>query len=120
MGPVACARALSVERLLFRGTDPALLREFVLEQLGPLLDVDQARHSHLVRTLEAYLANGQRKAPTARELHLRRQSLYQRLTRIETLLGTPLEDPHQLAAIVVALRALRLMGGADAVAAGPS
>jgi purine catabolism regulator len=118
VGPVACARALSVERLLFRGADPTLLREFVGEQLGPLLDADQARHTQLVKTLEAYLANGQRKAQTARELHLRRQSLYQRLTRIETLLGTSLDDPHQLAAIVVALRGLRLMGGADGVAAG--
>jgi purine catabolism regulator len=101
---------MSVERLLHSCADPAVLKEFVTEHIGPLLESDHSRRTDLVRTLDSYLANGQRKAATSRELHLRRQSLYQRLTRIETLLGGFLDDPHDLAAIMVALRGLRLLG----------
>ena len=42
----------------------------------------------LLPTLETYLAHAGRKAETARELHLNRQTLYNRLARIGELLGT--------------------------------
>ena len=42
---------------------------------------------------DALRAEG-RKAETARELHLNRQTLYNRLARISELLGTDLDDPQ--------------------------
>jgi purine catabolism regulator len=56
-------------------------------------------------TLEALLANGGAKAETARTLHLNRQALYHRLTRIEQLLGADLSDADQLLTLHVALYA---------------
>ncbi|WP_257002789.1 helix-turn-helix domain-containing protein, partial [Streptomyces albidoflavus] len=58
----------------------------------------------------AYLAHAGRKAETARELHLNRQTLYNRLARIAELLGTDLDDPHTVLALSLALRARRHVG----------
>lgn len=58
-------------------------------------------------TLETYLAHAGRKAETARELHLNRQTLYNRLARIGELLGTDLDDPQTVLALSLALRARR-------------
>ncbi|MEO7126471.1 MAG: PucR family transcriptional regulator [Nakamurella sp.] len=78
---------MGVHRLISRfATDPELAA-FVDEQLGPLLDYDAARGRELVRTLDTLLACGLSKAQTARALHIRRQTLYQRLDTIERLLG---------------------------------
>ena len=46
---------------------------------------------------------------TARELHLNRQTLYNRLARIGELLGTDLDDPQTVLALSLALRARRLV-----------
>ena len=53
------------------------------------------------------LAHAGRKAETARELHLNRQTLYNRLARISELLGTDLDDPQTVLALSLALRARR-------------
>lgn len=78
---------VGVHRLLSRfATDPELAT-FVDEQLGPLLDYDAAHGRELVRTLDTLLACGLSKAAAARALHIRRQTLYQRLETIAGLLG---------------------------------
>ncbi|EDX25705.1 hypothetical protein SSAG_05321 [Streptomyces sp. Mg1] len=43
----------------------------------------------------------------ARELHLNRQTLYNRLARIAELLGTDLDDPETVLSLSLALRARR-------------
>jgi purine catabolism regulator len=78
---------LGVHRLISRFASDPELAAFVEEQLGPLLDYDAAHGRELVRTLDTLLACGLSKAETARALHIRRQTLYQRLETIETLLG---------------------------------
>ncbi len=50
--------------------------------IGPLRDHDNRSKPPLLPTLETYLAHAGRKAETARELHLNRQTLYNRLARI--------------------------------------
>jgi purine catabolism regulator len=57
-------------------------------------------------TLEVLCARGGHKAQAARELHLHRQALYHRISRIESLLGVDLSDPTRLTTLSVALRAL--------------
>jgi purine catabolism regulator len=78
---------LGVHRLISRFASDPELAAFVEEQLGPLLDYDATHGRELVRTLDTLLACGLSKAATARALHIRRQTLYQRLETIETLLG---------------------------------
>ncbi|MFI6465225.1 PucR family transcriptional regulator [Streptomyces sp. NPDC050538] len=103
------ARRLDIELLLWRLRDHPDLAAFVDRAIGPLRDHDNRSKPPLLPTLETYLAHAGRKAETARELHLNRQTLYNRLARIGELLGTDLEDPQTVIALSLALRARRLV-----------
>jgi PucR family transcriptional regulator, purine catabolism regulatory protein len=99
--------ALELERLLWRWRNDEELGAFVERTLGRLLEHDRRRKLHLLPTLEALLANGGRKAETARALHLNRQALYGRLTRIQELLDLDLEQADQRLILHMALCARR-------------
>ncbi|MDG5804820.1 PucR family transcriptional regulator [Streptomyces ossamyceticus] len=101
------ARRLDIDLLLWRLRDHPDLAAFVDRALGPLLDHDSRSRPPLLPTLRTYLAHAGRKAETARELHLNRQTLYNRLARIGELLGTDLDDPQTVLALSLALRARR-------------
>jgi PucR family transcriptional regulator, purine catabolism regulatory protein len=97
------ADTLVVERLLAAVPDATLLRDLVDEELG---DLERAPNAHaLVGTLETYLATGCSKAATARALHLRRQSVHQRLARVSAWLGKDITAPERQAALRLALAA---------------
>ncbi|MEV5973331.1 PucR family transcriptional regulator [Streptomyces sp. NPDC051921] len=101
------ARRLDTDLLLWRLRDHPDLAAFVDRAIGPLRDHDRTSRPPLLPTLETYLAHAGRKAETARELHLNRQTLYNRLARISELLGTDLDDPQTVLALSLALRARR-------------
>ncbi|WP_404196088.1 PucR family transcriptional regulator [Streptomyces tauricus] len=103
------ARRLDIDLLLWRLRDHQDLAAFVDRAIGPLRDHDHRSKPPLLPTLETYLAHAGRKAETARELHLNRQTLYNRLARIGELLGTDLDDPQTVLALSLALRARRLV-----------
>ncbi|WP_030041352.1 PucR family transcriptional regulator [Streptomyces resistomycificus] len=103
------ARRLDIELLLWRLRDHPDLAAFVDRAIGPVRDHDNRSKPPLLPTLETYLAHAGRKAETARELHLNRQTLYNRLARIGELLGTDLDDPQTVLALSLALRARRLL-----------
>lgn len=108
------ARDLGMYRLLARLQNGPELSEFLREQLGALLDYDAAHGTELLRTLDTYLRHGLAKTPTARALGVRRQTLYDRLARIEAVLGgEPLTDYERHTALGVALHAWRLRTGLD-------
>ncbi|GAA3105784.1 PucR family transcriptional regulator [Streptomyces echinatus] len=101
------ARRLDIDLLLWRLRDHPDLAAFVDRAIGPVRDHDHRSRPPLLPTLETYLAHAGRKAETARELHLNRQTLYNRLARIGELLGTDLDDPQTVLALSLALRARR-------------
>jgi purine catabolism regulator len=101
------ARRLDIDLLLWRLRDHPDLAAFVDRAIGPLREHDDRARPPLLPTLETYLAHAGRKAETARELHLNRQTLYNRLARIGELLGTDLDDPQTVLALSLALRARR-------------
>ncbi|SDJ95898.1 purine catabolism regulatory protein [Streptomyces indicus] len=105
------ARRLDTELLLWRLRDHPDLAAFVDRAIGPLIEHDARSKPPLLPTLSTYLTHAGRKAETARELHLNRQTLYNRLARIAELLGTDLDDPQTVLALSLALRARRLVGG---------
>lgn len=120
--PVACwsgmrfvrAADLVVERVLAEVPDQLPLADLVEEQLGALLRGSGGLT--LVRTLEEYLANGCSKAATARALHLRRQSVHQRLARINALLGYDVTAPDRQAALRLAFAAQAVLAARPALA----
>ncbi|WP_430741443.1 PucR family transcriptional regulator [Streptomyces sp. P13-3-3] len=101
------ARRLDIDLLLWRLRDHPDLADFVRRAIGPVLDHDRRSRPALLPTLETYLAHAGRKAETARELHLNRQTLYNRLARIGELLGVDLDDPQTVLTLSLALRARR-------------
>ncbi|CAM5714322.1 PucR family transcriptional regulator [Streptomyces coeruleorubidus] len=101
------ARRLDIDLLVWRLRGHPDLAAFVGRALGPLLEHDRRSRPPLLPTLSTYLAHAGRKAETARELHLNRQTLYNRLARIGELLGTDLDDPQTVLALSLALRARR-------------
>ncbi|MFG3248999.1 PucR family transcriptional regulator [Streptomyces sp. NPDC048187] len=101
------ARRLDIDLLLWRLRDHPDLAAFVDRAIGPLREHDDRSKPPLLPTLQTYLAHAGRKAETARELHLNRQTLYNRLARIGELLGTDLDDPQTVLALSLALRARR-------------
>ncbi|MGW2569743.1 PucR family transcriptional regulator [Streptomyces sp. NPDC001537] len=117
-GPlVTSARALALERELTRGGIDAnreRLDRLVQHTLGPLLAWEAAHPSDLVRTLEVHLRNGCSPTRTAALLHIGRQSLYQRLERIESLLGLEIDDPELLGELLAAVCAHRVVRGRSA------
>ncbi|MET7621259.1 PucR family transcriptional regulator [Streptomyces sp. NPDC005408] len=104
------ARRLDIDLLLWRLRDHPDLSAFVDRAIGPLREHDASSRPPLLPTLQTYLAHAGRKAETARELHLNRQTLYNRLARISELLGTDLDDPQTVLALSLALRARRHVG----------
>ncbi|WP_412078419.1 PucR family transcriptional regulator [Streptomyces xanthophaeus] len=101
------ARRLDIDLLLWRLREHPDLAAFVDRAIGPLRTHDLTSRPPLLPTLETYLAHAGRKAETARELHLNRQTLYNRLARISELLGTDLDDPETVLSLSLALRARR-------------
>ncbi|REK86132.1 PucR family transcriptional regulator, partial [Streptomyces inhibens] len=104
------ARRLDIELLLWRMREhgeQGVLTDFVERAIGPLLAHDRSARQPLLPTLEAYLASAGRKAETARDLNVNRQTLYDRLARIAQLLGTDLDDPQTVLGLRLALRARR-------------
>jgi len=111
---VLLSRDVGVHRLLVRLDRDVELGWFLREQLGPLLDYDAAHGTDLVRTLDAYLAHGLSKTGAAAALGIRRQTLYNRLARIEAVVGVlPLADHERRTALSLALLAWRLRTGLD-------
>ncbi|MCD5343218.1 PucR family transcriptional regulator [Arthrobacter sp. AK04] len=98
------AEAFAVERMAFHSLDKAKREDFVRQQLGAVLDYDAQRRSQLAETLRVWLDSGCNTAQAARELHLERQSMHQRLQRIFSLCGGDPRSTGRLAALHLATR----------------
>lgn len=101
------ATTADLDRLLSYLRSDARFGAFVERRLEPLLEHDRRRSARLRPTLESLLEHGGRKAETARALHLKRQSLYHRIERIEQLLSVNLDDPDSRLGLHLALRSQR-------------
>jgi len=105
---VVTARELALELQLTGSGDAEALRALARATLAPLIDWDSTHRSELVRTLEVFLRHGGSPTRASAALHLGRQSLYQRIDRIQTLLGHPVDDARLHAALLQAACAHRL------------
>jgi purine catabolism regulator len=93
---------LRLRGLLHLLRDDPRLQTFVERELGALLAAD----SGLIDALAAYLAAGGNKAEAAKASHLARPTFYERLRRIERILGTDLSSAESRTSLHVALLAL--------------
>jgi len=106
---------LRLRGLLHLLRDDPRLQTFVERELGALLASDQG--SDLIGVLAAFLTAGGNKAAAAKNSHLARPTFYERLHRIEAILGTDLSSAESRTSLHVALLALDAsglrLGGAD-------
>jgi PucR family transcriptional regulator, purine catabolism regulatory protein len=94
---------LRLRGLLHLLRDDPRLQTFVERELGALLADSDAG---LIDVLAAYLAAGGNKAEAAKASHLARPTFYERLRRIERILGTDLRSAESRTSLHVALLAL--------------
>jgi PucR family transcriptional regulator, purine catabolism regulatory protein len=85
--------------------DDPRLQTFVERELGALLVHE--RGAELIEVLAAYLEAGGNKASAAQLSHLARPTFYERLRRIERILGVCLDSAETRASLYVALLAHR-------------
>ena len=81
-------------------TDAAALGRFCARVLGPLAS---ERHADLRRTLEEYIRSHGSQSSVSRSLYLHRNTVRQRLRRIEELTRADLDDPEQRLLLQLAL-----------------
>lgn len=86
--------------------DDARLQTYVERELAPLLAYDTERGTNLVEMLSVYLDQGRNKSAAADAAHLSRPSFYERLHRIERVLGVDLDSVESCLSLHVALLAL--------------
>ena len=95
---------LRLRGLLHLLRDDPRVQTFVERELGPLLASEP--DTSLLDVLAAYLAAGGNKAAAAKSAHLARPTFYERLRRIEHILGTDLDSAESRTSLHVALLAL--------------
>lgn len=87
---------------------PELSARLVTEVFGPLLVLAPAERALLVGTLEAWLECGGSVGRAAVRLRCHRNTVFNRLRRLERLTSRSLSHPRELVETVLALDALRL------------
>ncbi|MFD3871865.1 PucR family transcriptional regulator [Streptomyces sp. NPDC058623] len=90
---------------------PELSAELVHAVLGPLLDLDPADRAMLLETLDAWLAAEGSAGRAASRLYCHRNTVFNRLRRLEHLTSMSLSRPRDLIALTLARDAYRLSGG---------
>lgn len=107
---VVTTLSVAMELQISRLADQVSLQQIIHEMLGPLIRWDQRHHTGLVNTLEVHLRHGCSPTRTAAALYLGRHSVYQRLERIESLLGISVDDPDLHSGLLLAACAARVRG----------
>ncbi|MDQ0988023.1 CdaR family transcriptional regulator [Streptomyces sp. V2I9] len=92
---------------------PELAARLLAEVLGPLLELVPAERALLVGTVEAWLECGGSVGRAAVRLRCHRNTVFNRLRRLERLTARSLTRPRELVELVLALEALRLSPGAS-------
>src|SRR5580692_9335486 len=96
---------LRLRGLLHLLRDDPRVQAFAERELGPLLRRDDAAGSQMLATLTAYLEAGGNKAEAAKRAHLARPTLYERLRKIEEVLGVSLDSAQSRTSLHVAVLA---------------
>jgi purine catabolism regulator len=91
--------------------DDPRMQTFVERELGPLLAAEP--DTSLLDVLAAYLAAGGNKAEAARHAHVARPTFYERLRKIERILGTDLGSAESRTSLHVAVLALEAARGSN-------
>lgn len=104
MNPCLFYDRLGVYQLL-KAAPNEFLKSFVQDHLGALIQYDEKHELQLLSTLQAYMNAFGSKLETAKSLYIHRQTLYNRLDKLEEILGEDWLQPHRRTSIEMALLA---------------
>jgi hypothetical protein len=93
---------------------PDLAQRLVRRALGPVLDLSASERGILLRTLRLYLDLGGSVARVAASVPCHRNTVFNRLTRIQDLTGLSPAEPREMTELALALQATELLGIAAA------
>jgi PucR family transcriptional regulator, purine catabolism regulatory protein len=96
---------LRLRGLLQLLADDPRVHTYVERELGALLAHDAATGDDMVGALRAYLAAGRNKSNAASGAHISRPAFYDRLAKVERILGASLDDVETCLSLHVALLA---------------
>lgn len=89
---------------------PDLAQRLVRRALGPILDLSASERGILLRTLRLYLDLGGSVAKVAGSVPCHRNTVFNRLTRIQDLTGLSPTEPREMTELALALQATDLLG----------
>jgi hypothetical protein len=92
-------------------SQPELAARLIANVFGPLLELDPADRAVLVETLDAWLECGGSAGRAATRLYCHRNTVFNRLRRLEQLTSRSLSRPRDLIEMTLALDAFRLTPG---------
>ncbi|PLT44473.1 PucR family transcriptional regulator [Paenibacillus sp. FSL W8-1187] len=118
LGEAVFYHELGAYQLLQAIPDAQLLGGYVQDHLGPILQLEKEARRQLLETLDMYLKCFGSKHETARRLFIHRQTLYNRMERLNELIGDPFREPHKRIGLEMALMAYKLRTGAG-ISRGP-
>lgn len=96
--------------LLLNGVQAADIDRFVRKTIGAVLAYDKDRRTELLHTMDAYFAAGGNVRRAAVALFLHVNTLYQRLERLDGILGPEWREGEQSLHVHLALKLHRLRG----------
>ena len=89
---------------------PDISSRVVQRLLGRVTDLAQDEQDILLTTLRAWVQCGGNASSAARQLYCHRNTIRNRLRRLEELSGQSLRDPRGLAGLTIAAQGVRLLG----------
>ncbi len=106
---VLSASAMGIYKYMFRGNDQREILTYCNNRLNKLEEYDHANGTFLQETLLAYYMNGFNSAKTAEALYIHRNSLINRLKKIEELLEIEITDYVEYLDLLNCILVKRLM-----------
>lgn len=100
--------ALGAYRYIYKFALADTLHDQYQDQVGMIADYDRRKKANLLDTLEIYLECGGNVAKTSSQLNVHRNTLLQRLTRLQRLCALDLEHLANRLPLLVALKVHRL------------
>jgi len=101
-------KELGIESIMFQMQDDVLIERFVNQHIGKLLAID--KEFDLIKTLYAYIDNGNSINNTAKKMSMSISGLRYRLTKISEILNHDLTDTQASFSIYLAINILKSKG----------
>ncbi len=100
--------ALGVYRYIYKFARTDTLHDEYQQQILSIAEYDQRKGTHLLETLEAYLESGGNTAKVYNQLRIHRNTMLQRMERLQALCTVDLESTEHRLPLLVALKVYKL------------